>query len=50
MRAKMMGVFVNLSMVFDNHEQLQGCLAIFRLLHLDVSLVVLLREPILCGG
>ena len=46
----MMGVFVNSSMVLDNHEQLQGCLAILGLFHFGVSLVVLLPEPIPCGG
>ena len=41
-----MGAFVNLSVVLDNHKQFQGCLAIFGLLHLGVSLVVLLIKPI----
>ena len=50
MRAKVMGVFVNLSMVLDNHEQLQGCLAIFGLSHLGISSIVLLRKPIFYGG
>ena len=45
-----MSVFVDLSVVFDNHEQLQGHLAIFGLFHLAVSLVVLLGKPIPCGG
>ena len=48
MKAKMMSVFVNLSVVLDNHKQLQGCLAIFGLLHLVISLVVLSRKPISC--
>ena len=50
MRAKMMGVFVNLCVVFDNHEQLQDCLAIFGLPCLYVSSIVLLRKPIFCGS
>ena len=29
MRATIMGAFVNLSVILDNHKQLQGCLAIF---------------------
>ena len=45
-----MDTFANLSVIFDNHKQFQGHLAILRLLHLVVSLVVLLRKPILCGG
>ena len=50
MRAKMMGVFVNLPVVFDDHEQLQGCLAIFGLSCLGVSSIVFLRRLILCRG
>ena len=50
MRAKLMGAFVDLSMILDNYEQLQGCLAILGLLHLVISLVVLLRKPIPCKG
>ena len=46
----MMGVFVDLSVVLDDHEQLQGCLAILGLLHLVVSFVVLPPKPIPCGG
>ena len=46
----MIGAFVNLSVVFDNHEQLQDCLAIFGLFHLVVSLVMFSRKPISCGG
>ena len=44
--AKMMSVVIDLSVVFNNHEQLQDCLTILGLLHLVVSLVVLLRKPI----
>ena len=46
----MIGAFVNLSMVFDNHKQLQGCLAIFGLSCLGVFSIVLLRKPIFCKG
>ena len=46
----MMSVFVNLSVVFDNHEQFQSCLAILGLPCLSVSLIVLLRKPVFCGG
>ena len=42
----MMDAFVDLSVVFDNYEQLQGCLAILGLLHLVISLVVLPCKPI----
>ena len=50
MKAKMISVFVNLSVILDNHEQFQGCLAIFGLPHLGISSIVLLRKPILCEG
>ena len=33
----MMGAFVNLSVVLDNHEQLQDSLTILGLLHLIIS-------------
>ena len=50
MRAKMMSVFINLSVVFDNHEQLQDYLPILGLSHLVISLIVLPRKPIPCEG
>ena len=50
MRAKMMDAFVNFSIVFNDHEQLQDRLAILGLSCLCVSSIVLLRKPIPCGG
>ena len=41
-----MGAFVDFSVVLDNHEQLQGRLAILGLLCLGISSIVLPREPI----
>ena len=48
MRARMISTFVNLSVVLNNYEQLQGCLAIFGLLHFVVSLIVLSYKTIPC--
>ena len=50
MRAKMIDALVNLSVVLDNQEQLQGRLAIFGLPCLSISSIVLLRKPIFCGS
>ena len=46
----MMGAFINLSVILDNHKQFQGRLVIFKLSCLGVSSIVLLRKPIFCGG
>ena len=41
----MMNAFVNLSMVFNDHEQFQGCLAIFGLFCLGIFSIMLPRKP-----
>ena len=46
MRAKMIGAFINFSVVFDNHEQLQDCLAILGLPCLGIFSIMLLRKPV----
>ena len=44
----MMSVFVNLSVVLNNHEQFQDCLTILELPCLGISSIVLLRKLIFC--